>query len=122
MEDMFNGKDCAQFVPSVNLAESKGEWHIELSAPGFSKEDFKLNLEKNVLTVSAEHRTEARKGEKEYTRKEFSIGSFTRTFHVKEDSIDAETISATYENGILNVTLPKKATEAEKKVKEIRVG
>ncbi len=122
MEDMFNGKDFAQFVPSVNLAESKSEWLIELSAPGFSKEDFKINLDKNLLTISAEHKTEVSKDEKEYTRREFSYGSFKRSFRVKEDSIDAETIRATYENGILNVSLPKKAMEPEKKVKEIRVG
>ncbi len=59
LEDLYKGKDFANFVPSVNLAESEKEWHIELSAPRFSKEDFKLKLEKDVLTISAEHKTEA---------------------------------------------------------------
>ena len=122
MEDMFNGKDYAGFVPSVNLAESEKEWHIELSAPGFNKEDFKLNLEKDLLTISAEHKTEVAQEGKEYTRREFSFGSFTRSFRIKENSIDEDKILAVYENGILNVTLPKRALEPEKKVKEIRVG
>lgn len=122
MEDMFTGKDYAGFVPSVNLAESEKDWHIELSAPGFSKEDFKLNLEKDLLTISAEHKAEAKTEGKEYSRREFSFGSFSRAFRIKENSIDEDKIQAVYENGILNITLPKKESEPEKKVKEIRVG
>lgn len=121
-EDMMKGKDFAGFVPSVNISENDKEWHIEVSAPGFSKEDFKINLEKDVLTISAEHKTETGKEEKNYTRREFSFGSFSRAFRVKENTIDTEKISATYENGILNIALPKFIAEPQKTAKEIRVA
>jgi HSP20 family protein len=121
-EDALNGKDFAQHVPSVNVSENDKEWHIELSAPGFSKEDFKINLEKEVLTISAEHKTEEKKEEKNYTRREFSYGSFSRSFRIKEDTVDTEKIAAAYENGILNLTLPKKTEEPLKTAKEIKIA
>lgn len=121
-EDVVGGKDFAQHVPSVNVSENDKGWHIELSAPGFSKDDFKINLEKEVLTISGEHKVEATKEEKNYTRREFSYGSFTRSFRIKEDTVDTEKIGASYENGILNVTLPKKEVAPDKVVKEIKVA
>lgn len=121
-EDVLSGKDFAQHVPSVNVAENDKEWQIELSAPGFSKEDFKINLEKEVLTISAEHKTEAQKEEKNYTRREFSYGSFSRSFRIKENTVDTEKIGAAYENGILNISLPKKVVEPEKTAKEIKIA
>lgn len=122
LEDLYTGMDLANFVPSVNLAESEKEWHIELSASGFSKEDFKLKLEKDVLTISAEHKTKAAIEGKVYKAREFSLGSFSRTFRIKENSIDEEKVVAVYENGILSVSLLKKASAPESTVKEIRVG
>jgi HSP20 family protein len=121
-EDAFNGKDFASYVPSVNLAENDKEWSIEVSAPGFSKEDFKINLEKEVLTISADHKAEVNKNERNYTRREFSYGSFSRSFRIKENTVDVEKIGAAYENGILNITLPKLTVEPEKKSKEIRIA
>jgi HSP20 family protein len=121
-EDVFSGKDFASFVPSVNISENDKAWSLEVSAPGFSKEDFKINLDKEVLTVSAEHKAEANKDEKNYTRREFAYGSFSRTFRIKENTVDMEKIGATYENGILNVVLPKKEVAPEKAVKEIRIS
>lgn len=121
-EDVLNGKDFASFVPSVNIVENDKEWKLEVSAPGFSKEDFKINLEKEVLTVSAEHKAEDLKEEKNYTRREFSFGSFSRSFRIKENTVDVEKIGATYDNGILNITLPKLTVEPAKITKEIKVG
>ena len=115
-EDIMNGKDFAGFVPAVNVAENENDWQIEVSAPGFSKEDFKINFEKDVLTISAEHKTEDGKKEKNYTRREFSYGSFSRVFRVKENTVDVEKIAATYENGILAITLPKLNAEPKKGV------
>lgn len=120
-EDAFNGKDYASFVPSVNVSENEKEWNLEVSAPGFSKEDFKINLEKEVLTIGAEHKAEATKDEKNYTRREFSYGSFSRSFRIKENTVDVEKIAAAYENGILSISLPKKEVAPEKTVKEIRI-
>jgi len=121
-EDTFSGKDFASFVPSVNISEDDKEWKIEVSAPGFSKDDFKINLEKEVLTISAEHKTEASKEEKNYTQREFSFGSFSRSFRIKENTVDMEKIGATYDSGILNITLPKLIVEPAKSVKEIKVA
>lgn len=122
-EDVLNGKDFAGHVPSVNVAENDKEWSIEVSAPGFSKEDFKINLEKEVLTISAEHKAEENKKDgKNYTRREFSYGSFSRSFRIKENTVDVEKIAASYENGILNLSLPKMVAEPEKKAKEIRIA
>lgn len=121
-EDAFSGKDYASFVPSVNIAENEKEWKLEVSAPGFSKEDFKINLEKEVLTISAEHKAEVNKDEKNYTRREFSYGSFTRSFRIKDNTVDVEKIAAAYENGILHISLPKMDVAPEKTVKEIRVA
>lgn len=121
-EDAFNGKDFAQHVPSVNVSENDKSWNIEVSAPGFSKEDFKINLEKEVLTISAEHKADATKEEKNYTRREFSFGSFTRSFRIKENTVDVEKIGAAYENGILNIMLPKMEVAPEKAAKEIKIA
>lgn len=121
-EDQFHGKDFASFVPSVNISENDKDWHLEVSAAGFSKEDFAIKLEKDLLTISAEHKTEVGKEEKNYTRREFSYGSFTRSFRIKENTVDAEKIAATYENGILSITLPKLSVAPEKAVKEIRIA
>lgn len=121
-EDAFNGKDFASFVPSVNISESDKEWNLEVSAPGFSKEDFKINLEKEVLSISAEHKAEVNENERNYTRREFSYGSFSRSFRIKENTVDIEKIAASYENGILKVALPKLQVAPEKASKEIRVA
>lgn len=121
-DDAFSGKDFASFVPSVNIVENDKEWKLEVSAPGFSKEDFKINLEKEVLTISAEHKAEVSKEEKNYTRREFSFGSFSRSFRIKENTVDVEKIAAVYENGILNISLPKKEIAPEKTAKEIKVA
>jgi HSP20 family protein len=121
-EDAFNGKDFATFVPSVNISENEKEWNLEVSAPGFSKEDFKINLEKEVLTVSAEHKAEVNKDTKNYTRREFSYGSFSRSFRIKENSVEVEKVSAAYENGILSISLPKKEAAPENVAKEIKIS
>jgi HSP20 family protein len=121
-EDAMTGKDYANFVPSVNIAETEKEWQIEVSAPGFKKEDFKINLEKSTLTISAEQKADETKTEKNYSRREFSYGSFSRSFRIKENTVDVEKIAAAYDNGILNITLPKMVAEPAKEVKEIKVA
>lgn len=113
-EDIVRGKDYADNVPSVNIAESDNAWLIEVSAPGFAKEDFKVNLEKNVLTVSAEHKNESKVEEMNYMRREFSRASFSRSFRIRESEVSAEKIAAVYENGILNITIPKTNAEENK--------
>lgn len=111
----------ASYVPSTNVWEDKDKFNVELSAPGYTKEDIKVEIDDNVLTVSAEHKTEAEKAEKTYTRKEFSYGSFKRSFTLPE-TVNTESINAKYENGILRLELPKKEVEVNKAAKKIDIS
>ncbi|CAN5915650.1 Hsp20/alpha crystallin family protein [soil metagenome] len=125
------GRETAAFMPAVNIAEEDKRWNIEVSAPGFKKEDFKIRIENDTLAISAEHKeekvsaekpeNEKQTKEKNYSRREFRYGSFSRSFRLPKEKVNEEAINATYENGILNLTIPKKEV-AVKEIKEIRVA
>jgi HSP20 family protein len=104
---------------AVNIHESDNSFQLEFAAPGFEKTDFKINVENKHLTVSAEKKTEVNEKEKNYSRKEFALTTFSRSFTLPENA-DEESIKAEYKNGILFVEIPKLA-EAKKAVKEISV-
>jgi HSP20 family protein len=93
-------------VPSVNITENKNDYHVALAAPGLKKADFTIDVEGNMLTVSS--RTEESKEEKDsrYTRKEYSYSSFSRSFTLPDDVVK-DKIEASYEDGLLNIILPK---------------
>ena len=91
----------------VNITESKESYKLELAVPGRNKEDFKINIDRNLLTVSFEKREEVKNENETLVRNEFSFSSFKRTFTLNE-KVDAEKISAKYENGILVLILAKK--------------
>lgn len=93
--------------PPANIIDKPGAYFVELSAPGFEKTDFNLRLDENVLTVSTEKNEPVIDANDKLIRKEFSNKSFKRSFTIN-DKIDAELISAKYENGILKLELPKK--------------
>jgi len=97
-------------VPSVNVSESDHAYKITLAAPGLSKEDFKVNVEGDLITISAEKTTRKEEKEDKYTRKEYNYTSFSRTFTLPEN-IKAEKIDARYENGELMISLPKLVVE-----------
>ena len=95
-------------VPAVNIEETEDNFTLELAAPGLSKDKFNLELDNDVLIISSESSSvKEGKENRKYTRKEFSYGSFKRTFTVPE-TVNGNYISASYENGILTVKLPKK--------------
>jgi HSP20 family protein len=104
-----NGNNQSQwpgFAP-VNIKETEKSYSIDVVAPGFEKADFKVNLDQDILTISAENKNEAKnEGEKEI-RKEYSYRSFKRSFTLDE-KIDGEGIEAKYVNGVLTLNLPKK--------------
>jgi HSP20 family protein len=114
-------KNFNKFVPAVNVAESDKDFTIEVSVPGFKKEDFNIRLDNDVLTISGEHKTEDEEKNKNYTRKEFHYSSFERSFTLPE-SVNTDAIDAKYENGILNIILPKKEEAQVKPAKEIKVS
>jgi HSP20 family protein len=113
-------REHAAFVPAVNLSEEKDKFVIELSAPGFEKDNFKLEVNEKALTISGMHKSEKESAEKNFTRKEFSYGSFQRKFILPE-GVNEEAINAKYENGILNISLPKKQEETKSKI-EIKIS
>ena len=106
-------------TPAVNIAETENEFEVELAVPGLKKEDFKINLEKNVLTVSAEKKTEEVNENKKYSKREYSYSSFTRSFTLPQ-SADQNKIEADYTDGILKLTIAKKE-EAKIVTREITI-
>jgi HSP20 family protein len=118
--DALNKNHGINKVPNVNIYENEAEYKIELAAPGLNKEDFKIDLKKDNLSVWAEQKAAEGAVKKDYTRKEFEYTSFARSF-VLPDGIDADKISAEYTNGILYITIGKK-DEAKLTHKEITVS
>jgi HSP20 family protein len=98
----------------VNVIEREDAYHLELAAPGLNKKDFDLSVENEVLTISAKKESAKEEGVK-VLRKEFGQYNFKRSFELAE-TIDANNIRASYEQGILKVVLPKKEKEAPKVV------
>lgn len=94
--------------PAVNVKEDADGYALALAAPGYSKEDIEIKIDDNVLTISSEKKTEdiANEGEK-FTRREFKYAAFKRTFTLPE-TVDVTKIAANYENGLLNISIPKK--------------
>lgn len=106
-------------VPAVNIAETENQFHIELAVPGLKKEDFKISLDKNVLSISAEKKTENTEEGKKYSKKEYAYNSFVRSFTLPETA-DHTKIEAEYVDGILKLDVSKKE-EAKFQSREIAV-
>ena len=115
----WNGRFNNEFAP-VNIRETGDAFTLDVVAPGMEKQDFKLNLEKNLLTISAEKKAEHKEEQEKVVKREFSFRSFSRSFKIDE-SIDTGSITAKYENGILQITLPKKE-EVKLVPKEISIS
>ena len=102
----FNNVDRKGFVP-VNVKETDKSYQLDVVAPGFDKADFKVNLDQNLLTISAEKKNDEIKENEKQIRREYSYRSFKRSFTLDE-KIDATNIEASYINGVLTLNLPKK--------------
>ncbi|MFD0766008.1 Hsp20/alpha crystallin family protein [Mucilaginibacter lutimaris] len=105
--DNFFSDRLVSRVPAVNISESENNYHVELAAPGLKKEDFKLNLERNVLTISVEQSAGQKDDQKNYSKREYSYSSFVRSFTLPE-SADHGQIEATYTDGILKIDIAKR--------------
>lgn len=125
--DDFFGKDYMRnintgtTIPAVNVKEEKKQFNIEVAAPGLKKEDFKIDLEHNILTISSEKKEEINEKDEDgiYTRREYSFQSFSRSFTLP-DNVDNEKVKATYKDGVLHITIPKKK-ETTSKPKQIEI-
>jgi len=121
-EDFFNLNDDfgnSTTAAPVNIRENEKAYTIEVIAPGMDKGDFKVSMDNNLLTITAEKKTEANKEGERLVRREFTYRSFARTFTM-DDSIQSDHIQAKYENGVLVIELPKKE-EAVIQPKEINI-
>jgi HSP20 family protein len=106
-------------MPAVNVRENKNAFKLDVAAPGFKKEDFKLEMHNGYLTISGESKEEKEDKDEKYTRQEYRYNSFSRSFSVPEN-VNSDGISAEYADGVLKVTLPKKVP-GEKPVTQITV-
>lgn len=105
-------------TPAVNIKEYEGGYHVEVAAPGLHKEDFKLSVEGNWLTISAERKEEKKEEKGKYTRQEFSYSSFKRTFELPVNVL-ADKIDATYKDGVLIIDLPVQVSKKESKPEKL---
>ncbi len=113
--------DFANRVPSVNITENEKEFKIEMAAPGLERKDFKVEVEDGMLCISSEKKEESKEEKKNYTRREYSYNSFSRSFTLPDNS-SPDKINAKYENGVLHISLPKKEVTVSKPAKEIKVS
>ncbi|QLG46308.1 Hsp20/alpha crystallin family protein [Costertonia aggregata] len=106
--DWFGGtENLNRTSPAVNIKENEKEFELEMAIPGGKKEDFNIEVDNDLLTVSSENKSENKVSEENYTRREFSYTSFKRSFTLPE-TIDVDKIDATYDDGVLRFVLPKK--------------
>jgi len=120
--DWFGGTDkWNTSVPAVNIKDNEEDFELELAVPGVKKDDFKVEVDNDVLTISSEMKSENEETQDNYTRKEFSYSSFRRAFTLP-DTVDGSKIDAKYEDGILKLTLPKKQEALPKPKRLISIG
>ncbi|MDR0810689.1 MAG: Hsp20/alpha crystallin family protein [Paludibacter sp.] len=109
-------------LPSVNIKENEDEFTVEVAAPGFEKNDFKIELNHNALTLSSEKKVENEtKDGEHFTKREFSYQSFSRSFTLPQIA-DGEKISAAYDKGILTVSIPKREEAKPKPSRVIEIA
>lgn len=117
-----NNGDGEGWIPAANVKENENSYIVELSTPGYSKQDIQVEVDaNNVLHIRGEHREESKDKDKNYTRQEFSYGTFSRSFSLP-DTVNEEGISAKCHDGVLEISIPKKEMTVQKrKNKEIKI-
>lgn len=119
----YRGNDqLTDWVPAANITEKEKQYLVELSVPGFENDEIHVEVdENNTLHIRGEHKDESKEESEDYTRQEFSYGSFTRSFRLPE-TVNDEKISAKCKNGMLRIELPKKDAILMNKKKEIKIS
>lgn len=108
-------------LPAINIRETADSFIVDVAAPGMSRDDFKLRVEDNFLHISSEKQENKESSDEKYTRKEFSYSSFQRSFELPGVA-DSEKISASYQEGILHIQIPKKEEARKKPAREISIN
>ena len=118
----FSNSDST--LPAVNIKETENSYKVEMAAPGMKKQDFKIELDNNVLTISSEKSEESQEGNgnERYSRREFSYQSFQRSFTLPKEVVDEDKIEAHYREGVLQLNIPKKEKAKQKPPRKIEIG
>lgn len=119
-DDFFTNLFEGNSLSAANIVENNDEFRVELSLPGFNKDEFNIEVEKNVLIISAKQKSKKEDKEERLIREEFRSSSFSRSF-VLPDSVDMEKISAQYNDGVLKLSIPKLNKAPEDKIKRIEI-
>jgi HSP20 family protein len=125
--DFFNWENnnfstTSTTLPSVNIKESVESYEVEVAAPGMNKNDFKITLEGNQLTISSVKENEQNTSNENYSRREFSYQSFQRSFELPKNVVDEDKIKARYENGLLLLSIPKREEAKPRPPKLIEIS
>ncbi len=118
MDEFFNDAVSdrrGNFIPSIDISESEDQFLISAELPGMNKEDINISLENNRLSISGERNFEKEETGKKYHRVETSYGSFERSFQLP-DNVDEKSIKASYENGLLNISIDKSEDKVKKQI------
>jgi len=118
MDEFFNdvvNDRRGNFVPSIDISETDNQFQISAELPGMNKEDIDISLENGRLAISGERSFENEEKDKTFHRVETKYGSFERSFQLP-DNVDEESISATYENGLLNISIDKSEDKVKKQI------
>jgi HSP20 family protein len=128
VDELFNNDFFPKFaewennnLPAVNISENKDDYKIELAAPGLNKNDFKINLENDVLTISSEKEEKTEEKDEQVMRREFNYSKFSRSFTLPE-TVDVDKIKALFKDGVLKLVLPKMDEAKVKPAKEIKIS
>lgn len=125
-DDFFGSQNLVKSnftIPSVNIKETPESYSLELAVPGKKKEDFNIQLDHDLLTISSEDKSESTEENKKenYTRREYKYSSFSRSFTLPE-AADGEKIVANYKDGVLNVVISKKEEAKIKPTRTIEIS
>ncbi|HRS53329.1 MAG TPA: Hsp20/alpha crystallin family protein [Bacteroidales bacterium] len=123
MSDLFDDRITGITTPAVNIYESKEDYRIEVAAPGLTKDDFEIELDNKLLTISCEkeQKDDKKDSDNKIVRREFSYSCFKRTF-VLPSSADSDKIEASHKDGILIINIPKKEEAKLKPTRKIKIS
>ena len=118
-----NFSNTGTTIPAVNIKETKDGFEVEMAAPGMKKNDFRIELENNLLTISSESNNQNVENDGDrYSRREYSYQSFQRSFTLPRDVVDSEKIKAKYEDGVLKLMIPKREEAKPKPPRQILIN